>query len=162
MWCTSSPARLLLRCGDQQLSSALLPLSGEEWTLTVSAGSEVNHFSRFSPVKNTHFMAFWWVSSQCPFLACDKKKWVFKFINLFLSFISSTVGIIWRLPTILFTAQEDHVSGHHRKLINILLNFALSQIKWIKCNICQIHRKVFMSNRNTFYILLNTAPSVHE
>ncbi len=41
----------------------------------------------------------------------------------------------------------------------------LSQMKWIKCNICQIHRRfrnVFMSNRNTFYILLNTGPSVKE
>ncbi len=31
----------------------------------------------------------------------------------------------------------------------------LSHMKWIKCNICQIHRRfrnVFMSNRNTFYI----------
>ncbi len=27
----------------------------------------------------------------------------------------------------------------------------LSQIKWIKCNICPINRNVFMSNRNTFY-----------
>ncbi len=41
----------------------------------------------------------------------------------------------------------------------------LSQMKWIKCNICQIHRRfrnVFMSNRNTFYVLLNTGPSVQE
>lgn len=121
VWSTASPARLLLRGGDQQLSSALLPLSGEEWTRTVSAGSEVNHFSRFSPVKNTPWMAFWWVTFRCLFLAFDLNK---KSVQVHISviyFLHCCHNMA--ITAILFTAQEDHMSGHHRKLIHLLINY---------------------------------------
>lgn len=61
------------------------------------------------------------------------------------------------------TCQARHI---HLPLVTLTWCLhTLSQMKWIKCCICQIHRRfrnVFMSNRNSFYILLKTAPYFQE